>query len=579
MVSRRPLLIAGLAGLSLPGCRLPAAATPKRPGAALLFAEDALNRLKVAIADDETARRAYSGIRSEADRLLTQPVLERQLEPRRPVLLPTSRRALQRALVLGLTARVEGSARHARRLQDELANVVGFGDWNPAHFLDVAEMAAAVAVGVDALGPSLEPAARATFALALDRLALQPGRATYRNPRGWHRVTHNWNLVCNGGLTLAALTVGDDAVLEQAIASARLAFASYAPDGAWVEGPSYWNYATRYAAMMCWALHNAQGHAVDLDATPGFAITGDFIRHMTGPTGLVFNWGDGGERIDPAGIGWHATRFARPADGALALGARDRTDLALALLAGARGGVSAVPVGLPTAARFQGIDVAALRTSWSDPAASYVAIKGGSNAANHGDLDLGTFVFDAGSQRWASDLGADDYALPGFFGRERWRYYRKNTEGQNTLLIGGESQSATAAAPITAFDADPRRMRVSIDLSGAYGRGAGSVLRHAELRADGTMRLRDDIATVESRDITWQMHTRAQPRVDGAVAVLERGGRRLALKLASAGRFELASAAREAPEANNAGINKLVIRLPTTSTSAARMIDVEFAPA
>jgi hypothetical protein len=63
-----------------------------------------------------------------------------------------------------------------------------------------------------------------------------------------------------------------------------------------------------------------------------------------------------------------------------------------------------------------------LRSEWENPQALCVAFKAGDNKANHSHLDLGSFVFDAAGVRWAMDLGADNYNLPGYFGKQRWDY-------------------------------------------------------------------------------------------------------------------------------------------------------------
>ena len=34
---------------------------------------------------------------------------------------------------------------------------------------------------------------------------------------------------------------------------------------------------------------------------------------------------------------------------------------------------------------------------------------------NHNDLDGGTFVFEAGGQRWAIDMASDNYSLKNYF--------------------------------------------------------------------------------------------------------------------------------------------------------------------
>ena len=91
--------------------------------------------------------------------------------------------------------------------------------------------------------------------------------------------------------------------------------------------------------------------------------------------------------------------------------------------------------GLPLDKYFRGAEVAVLRSDWDNPKALFVGFKAGDNKANHSHLDLGSFVFDAAGARWAMDLGADDYNLPGYFGAQRWNYYRLRAEGQNTLVI------------------------------------------------------------------------------------------------------------------------------------------------
>ena len=65
-------------------------------------------------------------------------------------------------------------------------------------------------------------------------------------------------------------------------------------------------------------------------------------------------------------------------------------------------------------------------------------------------LDLGSFVFDNFGQRWAIDLGADNYGLPGYFtSPKRWSYYRLGTEGHNTITINGENEGLDAKAPLS----------------------------------------------------------------------------------------------------------------------------------
>ena len=92
---------------------------------------------------------------------------------------------------------------------------------------------------------------------------------------------------------------------------------------------------------------------------------------------------------------------------------------------------------------FPGVQCAFFRSSWEDPNALFLAVKGGDNKAPHAHLDLGSFVLDAGGVRWAADLGPDDYNLPGYFGKQRWGYYRMRTESHNTPLVDQENQGCS----------------------------------------------------------------------------------------------------------------------------------------
>jgi hypothetical protein len=89
-----------------------------------------------------------------------------------------------------------------------------------------------------------------------------------------------------------------------------------------------------------------------------------------------------------------------------------------------------------------------MRSSWTDDKGLYVAIKAGNLTGHqaHGDLDAGDFVLDAMGQRWAGELGSGNYLADGYFSNEtqtseRWLYYRKRTEGQNTIVVNKANQN------------------------------------------------------------------------------------------------------------------------------------------
>ncbi len=568
-VSRRHVVLSAAA---LAGCQTTGAAasdplaglSPTRPR--LLTTPAEVATLETRLASHAAGQRWRVALLGEADRLLTLPPQPYTLEPRRPVLLPTSREILRRVEALGTAWLLTRKAEYAERLGREIDNAAGFESWNPSHFLDVGEMAAAVALALDWCHDGLPPAVREKAEVALIENALRPAVEGFERRAFWTRVTHNWALVCAGGITLAALAVAERApalardLLPKCIETARRAFASYGPDGAWDEGGSYWDYATQYAVMLAAGLTTALGQDFGLTDAPGFQQTALFRLHIEGPAGRAFNFGDGGEAIrhTPA-LMWLARRFNQPV--AAWIAARQPASHGLGLIWFQAPGPG--PAAEPLDQRFRHAEVAMLRGRWDDRAAPFIAFKAGDNAANHSHLDLGAFVLDAGGERFGVDLGPDDYALPGFFDpRRRYSYYRTGTAGQNTLLVAGENQPPAAKTRITGFRSTPNFAAALADLSPAYPR----------LR-----RMARAIALVDRRVIVigdewdgdapvrWTMHTRADITVDGTRAVLTQGGVRLNARLVGppGAVFTVESAAQSPPENPNTGIRRLVIHLGT----------------
>ena len=540
----------------------------------LIAHDDDIRRIRQVTGTDPVARDWLGKVRDRGTRLLAEPPVEHKVIG--PRMLTQSRNALERVYTWALLYRLEGDRRFAERARSELLTIAAFRDWNPSHFLDVAEMAHAVAIGYDWLYDLLTPDDRMVVRRALITLALRPVLDLYRAQRGWVVAEHNWNQVCNGGMVLAALAIADEepalaaAVILQAVESVRRALHTYGPDGGWPEGPGYWNYATRYTVYLLAALETALGADFNLAQSPGLELSGLFRLHAAGPTGRMFNFADGGEREEVAPmLFWMSRRFDRPLYAWIErqfTGRPHPLDLVWFDHRGEGPGTSRVPPD----AWFRGIDTVFMRSMWEDPNAVFVWFKGGNNQANHSHLDLGTFVIDAEGQRWAVDLGADDYDLPGYFGRQRWTYYRLRTEGHNTLVVNGENQDAAARAPIVAFSPQPDRTHAVADLSAAYRAHATRVRRGVALLDRRHVLVQDEIEATTRVDVVWTMHTPADVRLDGARATLRLRDRYLFARiLEPAGAwFSVMPASAPPPQAGNQGIVRLVVRVPERVTGA-----------
>jgi hypothetical protein len=222
-----------------------------------------------------------------------------------------------------------------------------------------------------------------------------------------------------------------------------------------------------------------------------------------------------------------------------------------------------------------------MRSSWTDPKAFWVGFKGGDNRANHSHLDLGTFNFDALGQRWAEDLGSDEYNMPGYFGKQRFTYYRLRTEGHNTLTIDDENQVTSAKAPLVAFGDDAARSFAVADVTAAYGAKLTSWRRGVALEGGKRLVVVDELEAKAPVRVVWNFHTSAKVKVGGDGKTARLTGANGAVMEArivapAEGKFEVVSASAPPPQNSNKGVSNLTVTLP--GKVMATKIQVELSP-
>ncbi|MBL9213234.1 MAG: heparinase II/III family protein [Opitutaceae bacterium] len=551
--------------------------------------------LRQRVADDRFLQSIQAGIVAEADRQLTAPPVQRVLIGRR--LLDKSRTALSRVLHLAMAWRLTGRPAYRDRARAELVAAAGFSDWNPSHFLDVAEMTTAVAIGYDWLYPALDEPTRALLRTAIVEKGLKPSLTA----NSWTRATNNWNQVCNAGMAIGALAVAESEpalaadLITRAINTVPLAMGEYAPDGAYPEGPSYWVYGTTFNVLLISALETTFGRDFGLSARPGFLSTADYYLHVVGPSGLPFNYADAGRSSLPvsAAMFWFAARRQQPhllwhewpgleaRAAAGAGGRRDRTDPML-LLWLAPGATRPTP---PPARSWSGggpNPVAFHRSGW-DREATFVAVKGGSPSVNHAHMDVGAFVMDAGGLRWADDLGMQDYhSLESkgikLWGKtqdaERWNVFRLGTSSHNVLQVDGQQQRVEGHAPLALRRDD----RTIVDLTPVYAGQLATARRGVVLEADRSVRVQDEFTALDREArVRWAMVTRAAVKIDGpGRATLTQQGRTLAFRVIEPAGATLAIYPTDPPpaptDARNEGTRLLGFEVRAAPRQSQRLI-------
>lgn len=534
--------------------------------------------LKERVASDDRLREWHAELQNQAKRLLGQPPSKYEI-PDGLRLLATSRRVLNRIQTLALLYRLDGDKRYADRAWQELEAAANFKDWNPRHFLDTAEMTHAFALGYDWLYDCWTPEQRATLRTAMVEKGIKLALTIEQERRWWASARHNWNQVCNGGIGMGALALADvepqlaGDFLRAALQSVQLAMVEYGPDGAWAEGPGYWHYATSYNVVFLAALQTALGTEFGLAKIPGFSEAGTFPIYASGPTGLSYSYADAhAGRIRAPELFWLARQFNRPeyAWYQRQVGGADPLDL-IWYDASLAKPPSTPP---PLDKYYRHSEVVTLRSAWDDKNAIFVGWKAGDNKANHSHLDLGSFVLDALGTRWADDIGSDDYNMPGYFGGQRWTYYRLRAEGHNTLVINpgsGPDQEPKAATRITRFESKPDRVVAIADLTTAYAAQARHVERGIALLGRKQVLIQDEAQMDKPSDVWWFLHTSAEVKVneDRTSAVLTRGDASLLARIISpkAATFAvmpaepLPTSPNPTMQNKNRGVRKLAIHL------------------
>ena len=513
---------------------MPLAAHPR-----LLASEARFAEIKRQIRTDETARKWYRKIHRYAEAMLQEQL---------PVYKKDDKRLISRihskAMTLAFVYRIEKDRRYLDRVWQELNTVAQFANWNPGHFLNTAMITYAFAISYDWLYDDWNVEQRNIISSAIVEKGLKPAMNAYKSEDMWVKAEHNWNQVCNGGIGIGALAVFErypdlaSAVLHQSLQGLPYAMRNYAPDGGWDEGLKYWNFGTFYNTLFVAALNTTFDRDFGLSAIYGYRETGLFPIYMTGSTRIPFNFADGNnEPMSSPALFWMSERFNKPVYSYFQKRSPVHGVMDLVWYKSTKKEKTLQQ--LPLDNYFRGTEVVSIRSEWENPESIFVGFKAGDNSATHSNLDLGTFVIDALGVRWATELGRDNYSLPGYFDskEQRWTYYKTRAEGQNTLVIDPTErpdQNPQAKSKIIRFVSQPEKGYAIADLTQAYYPKASKVLRGISLQNRRKQVLvQDEIRADTPINLLWFMHTIANISIseDGKTAMLDRDGKRLWAKL------------------------------------------------
>lgn len=555
--------------------------------------------LKQQIENDEVSKRIFSVVRETAKKLLDQPPVE--YVDKGAFWHGPMRQAQGRILSLAMMFRLTDDARFLTRAKLEMQTMAELPNWYPQHFLDTAEGALGMAVGLDWLHDALTAEERERFEDALIEKAL---RASLEDEAGktWIAGNNNWTAVCHGGLVIAALAVAERApplakqIVDRALRNMPRYAELYAPAGAYSEGPDYWAYGTTFYALMAEALRMNFGTTCGLEKAPGFLQTADYTLQMTAPSGLLYNFADNGSSIgiEPV-MFWFARELKRP--DLIQREVDNLTTLSEALTSGApRGDASRM---LPLALLWRDPSLttnsktqpplkwwseggtqpqAVMRSAWNDPRATFIGIKAGKADDSHAHMDIGSFILEANGVRWAIDLGRESYPHARANGlaadlfkttqdSKRWNIFRCGPESHNLLRFNNAPQRVDGKADIR-----PMENGFIVDLTPVVRDQVTCAQRQFTLNPDRGMTFRDEWRTNDKvAEVTWQWLTQATATKTNDGFLLKQSGEAMNLSAAASSMLtftiEDASQPKNKFDSPNPGLTVLTIHMQTAAHS------------
>jgi len=502
--------------------------------------------LRTKLQSDPVVKNIYEAIRLNAESIFDKPFLERIKIGRR--LLSVSREMLYRINMLGMVYRIEKDPRILERIDGEVKAVCQFSDWNPSHYLDVGEMAMAVAIALDWTAGDLP---KSTIDMAIDALiekGIQPSYSTAKGSNtGWINGNNNWNQVCNGGMIAASIAIAERdpelaaKTIKRSIDGLPHALEEYGPDGVYPEGSTYWGYGTVFSVVTNAMLESAFGTDFGLGDYPAFKESALFRVLMNAPSGWYYNFADCGDQRSENGditLAWFASKTGdelfyernRLLRSPSKIGKLRRLDGAgLVWLAQYE---KIKESNLPIAWKGEGSNPVAVFTGGTDdPYGYYFGGKGGRGTVNHGNMDGGSFIFELNGVRWVFDPGNQSYNTLEQTGfdlwnksqdSERWTLLNKGNFGHSTLTVNNQLHVVDGKATIIDFK-DGETPQVTFDLSPTFEGQLKSAQRTFTKDSNVSLVIDDKIEVSDETElITWQLMTTLDVEITSNGATLSK---------------------------------------------------------
>lgn len=473
--------------------------------------------------------------------------------------------ALRQLTALAYAFRVTGEKAYLTKAEEILNIVCAFPEWNAANAaLAMGEMGLAVATAYDWLYDELRESTKELARTAMYKLVITPHLKAYGTGKyvsghvnlDYLHFSGNWNQVCTCGAGVAAMVLSDyypdecRQVIDQCVQSVKeYAAPLYGTQGNYSEGPSYWGYGTGMQCIFSMALTSYFGHDYGVGSIECWRRTPEYVLFIHDKsTGRQFDYCDSGEGMDNHPMFFFARRDNKPeylyhevigvSGHSLAAAKYAGRFLPILFLAARDMDMGTIPEPEGSVYIGDGVQpIGVFRNGWDGkPTNSFLGVKGGTAHGNHAQMDVGSFVYDAGGQRWSSDPGNVTYSLyesaAAAIGSDvptgsaqnsiRWWVNCYNNKHHSTLSIAddagnplfhgiGNNSYRASVTEITSLDGETGKgCIVNMTESRNLIDYLSSVTRSFLLKDDGTLIVVDNLTSKgKACNVQWRMLTQA----------------------------------------------------------------------
>ena len=429
--------------------------------------------------------------------------------------------------------------------------------WGDGHFLNCAGSASGFATAFDIVYNDLTEEQRKNFADILYHHGLRCGiSSVLGNPRndsnpsyrvygawGFTGRHNNWVTVCAGGMFRAAcMLLSFDKyrekslwMMEKMIACLRNCLAGYAPDGAYIESPSYWSYGTGPFVGMIADMITICGTDYGYLDTVGFKDSFKFASCIANPRREYWPFHDSGRgKMDTGMYYFAAKHFGEPSYAATRNKVLEKSGGSYADVwyydSVSAEGASAAELDYVS----YGIQTATFRSTWNEEGFHFAGLHGGASEATHGCSDAGNFYLEMDGTLWFGDPGSENYNVGNYWGWQpngdpRYLYYRKSIEAHNLVLLLNDADvprgqvfntHAKPYAKIIDYKSEKGHAHMTLDMTPQFGAPCKSAKRALAMTDDRkVVVVRDEmsfkrpvspiwVATPETQDITFSENGR-----------------------------------------------------------------------